>query len=624
MPQVIDATVVNSAYTTSASARPQVLSNGWIVAGVWNGELSSASGVFYFYVDKMDGNGFQPLTQINSYTDGFSSIQAKGTDIYLLRAGGTYARSYKFNALDANGSTQAPDLPSYSYTLIDSGQYGAFSGCSLAINEAGTELHASWSSKNSTYPSSFNARYAKATIDSQTGLPTWGSVEQVTKVNSSGNDIKNPVVIVKSDNTPVIIADQNISTSTNRITAWSFNGSTWSANVIYIGDGYTQSSPSALFVPQSVNGLANGWIWVAWHGTDSTDTAVNNIRASYSDDGGVTWSSMQKLTNGNNYGKYVPTITANLSNEIFVLFESNVAGSSYRSVEKIKNSNGVWGNVVEADYREINTPSPSALFDPTFSLNFSEPLFIYKGFAKVGFYGTWTTTEISVTPGHLGEVTDPNALLTYSITTDGTMSTITEKVNGEIIRTVDANSGESLIAGLTQAEWDSVRFGRYADVTGGSNTLTIEMGEESWTYTFDKRPASDADVLSAVKAVKDSQEVYLPSVKAKLASAVRSKGGSVNDADSFEAMVNAVGGIPGKKWASGTSTTRNVTGLAFKPTLIMMYTTNNFQGMYSSSDSINSGFNQGSQVTNLFTVNSSGFSWGSVAAQTTFIWWAFE
>jgi hypothetical protein len=42
-------------------------------------------------------------------------------------------------------------------------------------------------------------------------------------------------------------------------------------------------------------------------------------------------------------------------------------------------------------------------------------------------------------------------------------------------------------------------------------------------------------------------------VKNELASAVQSKGGTVNDTDSFDAMVSAVDGIPlGNNYASGT------------------------------------------------------------------------
>ncbi|MNT01066.1 hypothetical protein D3C72_1355180 [compost metagenome] len=36
---------------------------------------------------------------------------------------------------------------------------------------------------------------------------------------------------------------------------------------------------------------------------------------------------------------------------------------------------------------------PSALYDPTF--DFDTPLFVYKGAAKVGFYGTWKITGVT-------------------------------------------------------------------------------------------------------------------------------------------------------------------------------------------------------------------------------------
>jgi hypothetical protein len=117
--------------------------------------------------------------------------------------------------------------------------------------------------------------------------------------------------------------------------------------------------------------------------------------------------------------------------------------------------------------------------------------------------------EISVPEGHLGEFTNGDNLLTYAITGDD-LTTITEKVNGVVVDTKEAVSGQELSVSLTEARWGAIRFGKYADATGGKNTLTIEMGDQKWTYTFDKRLATDADILSAVKAAKDVSETITP------------------------------------------------------------------------------------------------------------------
>lgn len=90
-------TVVASAYTTSASARPQRLSNGWMMTCEWNG-----SDILYFQVDKQDGNGFVQLcyATTSSWDAGFSII-SKGTMVYVLGAKVANSANYftKFDAL---------------------------------------------------------------------------------------------------------------------------------------------------------------------------------------------------------------------------------------------------------------------------------------------------------------------------------------------------------------------------------------------------------------------------------------------------------------------------------------------------------------------------------------------
>lgn len=728
MPTINDTTVVASAYTTSSSARPQRLSNGWIVTA----EMDSTK--VYFQVSKDNGQTFQSFGYwTTSGTQSFSMV-AKGTLIYLLVTQNTNSIYYAtFDVLLQTGST----LIGNTNTSVDVSQT-AFSGCSLAIDSTGTYLHACWSSKNATYPNSFNIRYAKGTIASD-GSVTWGTVVQITANNMAGTDDKNPVIFTKSDNTPTIICESK--QANYYIASYSFNGSIWGYHSIYSIATYSQSSPSAIFVPQSVNGLASGRIHCSWYGYDATDTTKFNIRYSYSDDLGVTWSAMAKLTSGNVYSQLDPSITTNKNNEICVVYCGNdVASPTYTNIMKIKNISGTWGGITKITTNTTSQATfPSTLYDPTF--NYTEPLFIYQNLqtTKVGFYGTWTVTTISVTQGSIGTKADKTNLLSYNIVTNGTMSTITESVNGVSVGTKTATSGQSLITGLTQAQWDNVKYGKYtapfpigtnllpdinswtldagttrisansfrtsssekyvgirialnnlvigctyivnfnlaittgtgwvrvydgitnngavllstntSNVTNSysftsisnsvyinltnfntasipsdmifsnismlqatvNNTLMVKMGTDTFTYTFDKRLATTDDITSAMKAVADTQSTFLPSVKAKLGSAIRAKGGSVNDTDSFDVIQNAIMSDIKKKWAKGTATSvvnkLTVSGLAFIPTHVRWYLDGNNYGASQKGDvNVTNCISNVGQAQTPNTYDSSGFT----------------
>lgn len=535
MPTITDATVIAQAYDTSGNGGRKIayLSNNWIVS------VTKTTNYFYFYVDKRDGNGFVPLCYVynsNIVAGNDIAIISKGTSVLAIYGYSTTAIHSVF--FDAS-TVQNVDIYS-SHGVVDITQ-SALGNVSLAINEAKTELHAAWASKNATYPNSFNIRYAKGTINAD-GTVTWGAVEQRTAVNASGLDIKNPSIIINSRELPVIICDYNNGTSANYIYAIrysSYDGSS-TTSIVYQSNGYAQLSPSAIYVPQSISGLANGLSAVAWHGVDTTNTTTNYIRFSKSTDGGVTWSTAQRLIVGTN-----ASLTANRAGKLFITYED--AGVTKR-IESTNNGD-TWSSAITVG----TGTNPSTLFD--LNITMGTPLTIRKGTSSVLFSGSWTVTSISVTPGDIGQLTDKNALLTYSITTDGTMSTITEKINGTVVNTRTTTSGQAVKLGLTQAQWDAIRFGRYSNTTGGRNTLTIEMGTDKWTYTFDKHLATDADVLSAVKATKDANEVYLPSVKKQLADAINAKGGSVSASADWMAMIAGIRGVSlGRKWASGTAT----------------------------------------------------------------------
>jgi hypothetical protein len=388
---VTDATVVNQAYDTSGNGGRKLvrLENGWVVALV-SDSSTSAKHVARLFVSKDNGLTFNQLCLVEHATNAFKypNIQSKGNTVYLVGVRTTSPHEARLFVINAE-------------TVVNENVYGAggtlifsdteFQSTSLLID--GESIHLSASTKNPSYPNSFNIRYAKGTINGD-GSVTWGSVEQVTIQNGTSNvGVYEPSITLNASGDPVIVAIKDSSGRHDYVHSYIKSGGTWSYYTIQeaVMD-MTQSSPSAIFVPQSVNGLANGRIWVAWHGKDSTDDNYNNVRVSYSDDGGATWSTMQKLTSGNATTQWYASITCNPDNKVSVVFYG-AADSPYLDLRSIHNINGTWGAI-----NNIKTSvtgaliDPSTLFDPTFTFDFDGPLFIYQDgeSSKVGFYGTWT------------------------------------------------------------------------------------------------------------------------------------------------------------------------------------------------------------------------------------------
>ncbi|EDK33945.1 phage tail protein [Clostridium kluyveri] len=379
---VTDATVVNQAYDTSGNGGRKLvrLSNGWLVASC----LCSTSQI-KFYIDKRDGNGFIPSCTIYAGAAISSwAIQSKGNIIYGIHCTTSSKGSvctFNFDATTIGTTTIDTSLTAYS---IDSTQTDTEGGCSLVVDSTGNYLHAAWSSKNSTYPNSFNIRYCKGTINSD-GSVTWGSVRQVTSINASDYNITTPTIILRQDNNPGIISSY-VSSSANYIRFDYYDGTEWHTGEIqiYSGGAYAQSNPCAIFVPQSINGLANGRIWVSWVSGDSSDN--NAIGVSYSDDNGATWSSRTKLS-GSIF--YAPTIAFNTDNEGFILCYNNDS-NIYRTTWDASTG---WSGVVSI-ISGGGKQYPSAIGE---IFNFTIPLFIYKdgqtGQIGVKFRGRWTVGE---------------------------------------------------------------------------------------------------------------------------------------------------------------------------------------------------------------------------------------
>lgn len=687
MSEIIDATVVDQPYDMSGNGGRKLvmLENGWLVA-----VLKASTTRIDFYVSKDNGETWNLLCyQDGAQSADFPAIESYGTTIYfLVTRTGNRTSFATFDATLMNGQN-IYDLVNFIITE------SASQNNTLVVNGDGTELHAAWASRNSTYPNSFNIRYVKGMINDD-GSVSWGVVEQVSTDNTSNVHTQNPSIVVNGFGYPIIICERYTNGAFYNIFSYYYNGSTWSYREVYYGGVYNQSFPSAIFVQQEIaikNSMfasaTQGVIVVFWHGGDNTET-TNHVRVSYSLDGGVTWSAMEKLTNGSQRRWYVSP-TFNKNGVIDVLFSAH--DSTNEQVAKITN-NGTWGALtfVTNLTTTVNSPTyPSTLVDD--SLNTTTPLFIYKDSSKVGFYGTWTTTEISVPQGDIGIKTDKSNLLTYSITSDE-MSEITEKINGEVISRKTLSSGEETQVSLTQEQWDKIKYGKYApnwnniipefDATsfqyfnnsyaedrvslvvfdegeaGGyvpvipnkkycfrfthfsddinldfyvssgnyldgvyeevkshinerinlntgkslednfkeytfvpesnyvfikfsawgwgnydeasimymslvnsfiDNTLAIEMGENKWEYTFDKRLADDANIHEIVKATKEANEIVLPTKKTKIVEAINEIGGNANDDDDLEELADRIRILDGSimRYASGTCTSSTAT-----------------------------------------------------------------
>ncbi|MED1726213.1 Ig-like domain-containing protein [Brevibacillus parabrevis] len=295
-------TVVNAAYDTSGNGGRKLvkLSNGWLVAAV----VDTTNGKVLFYKSTDNGQSWAALCNYSTVMS--VSIASYGTKVYFVgRDSGNASVKYgNFDAATVANTTLTP-------TVIESGSNIAGNGVTLAINSIGTELHVAYSGTVSAYPNSYNIRYAKGTIDGS-GNVTWGSVMQVTTVNTSGNDFKNPAVVVKDNGFPAIITGYAATgVGTYRIYAYSFNGSSWSGVFIYDVTTYAQSNPCAV-----VDG--NGVIHVVWHGLES-GSSYQAIRYAKSSDGGATWSAMLKISFGNADRKN-PVIAVDNSNKLTVLY----------------------------------------------------------------------------------------------------------------------------------------------------------------------------------------------------------------------------------------------------------------------------------------------------------------
>lgn len=289
--------------------------------------------------------------------------------------------------------------------------FSAAGGCSIEVNHEDTELHVSWSSKDTSNPNAFNIRHSKGIINALDGDVAWGSSENVTTTNTSTSGYASPSTVINGSGQAVVLFTQTTSNNSRIDTKIRLGDNNWGAHtVVYGGGSYTQLSPSAIFAPQRINGLANGLIATAWHGYDATHPSTFYIRFSKSIDGGANWSGMQKLVAGQN-----ASVTADKNGNLYIEYERS--GNTYF----IKSTNN--GDSWSAETLKGVGVNPSTLYDT--NLGFTKPLSIRKSTSSVVLNGTWQETA---------ETPALTARVVYNILSTDYVGTFVKKIGATAVQ----------------------------------------------------------------------------------------------------------------------------------------------------------------------------------------------
>ncbi|KAB8126892.1 exo-alpha-sialidase [Gracilibacillus oryzae] len=366
-------TVVAQPYSTAGNGGRKLvsLSNGWLVAVVEYDNYYSKA-----YISKDNGATWEFYGDVEESLSEVS-VASNGTMVYIF--GTRYKGNFRIHRFDA---TSAPSvIPSISVIGNNVVETGA---TSLAIDPTNGHLHAALSTKNVTYPNSFNILYSKSTD----GGSTWSAVEQVTTLNMTGGyNFNSPSLVIRSGY-PYILVDLNDGASDSDIFVFTkafttklnrYTKSDWGNTRVYQGD-FDQSTPSAVVDKDGV-------IHVAWRGRGRTWV----IMYSKSIDGGITWSSERIISENLDNTSSVPSITVDKENNLFVLYDHYRSGRDTYLVKSIDSGNN-WSNPVNLVDGGYNS---STLYDPTFSGVFGDrPPLIYQTYMRVEYIGTYTTNNV--------------------------------------------------------------------------------------------------------------------------------------------------------------------------------------------------------------------------------------
>lgn len=649
MPNLKDKLVVGHQYAINTNGRKLLrLGNGWLVAILTNINVYPTDGRdARLYVSEDNGETwyFQSAwgftTILNAYNINASGV-AVGNRVYIVYSAndGTYMQCYDFNTASWwNNSRRIESIGSGSEHI------------SITANEEGTQLHVALQMVKTA--SNDRHRYYSIPIqpDGTISLGNLTSAQVFVGANSSATYYYADIAL-RSDGSPIIFAtrkhdSQGWDVLCNYMTDGAFKTDSSDPrndgySIFNSPIAYTQARPSALSVP----GVG---IMVAWHGLDDVDATTEYIRFAKSTDDGASWPMVQKIVPGKN-----PSLTANRDGHLFIGYENE--GTVW--VVTSKDEGSTWSSPISIGAGTF----PSTLVDRT-TPYVREPFMIRQSSEGVSFSANWTKYTVSPESSYIGVKTTGENFFTYTVTSEGEIPLLTEKLNGVTLRTYQPANGKTEVINLSDETWESLAFGKYATANGDRHTVTLQMLDNVWSYTFEKQLPLDADILTSTKAVKDSQEVFLPAVKSEIARSLTFKGINASNTDTFEELADKVGTLGGKRWASGTvsnttatlaftyangsSATLNyiaVSGLTFTPSLILIYGINTNSYSFLTPTSL---YTQGGGESRILTgnydvahtqslavhnirlsgnayVNNSGFLLPNPRSNSQFNWIAFE
>lgn len=332
--------VVNQAYSTRGNGgRKVVYHEGFVYSAVRDNTV-----IKIYKTDMTNGESTLIRTGSDYSSTSISwSMAIAGDKIHFVQTAGTTNIVYNRIALD--GTFEGG-------VTLDSSQT-ALGECSLSVNELSgkDKITACWTSKNSTYPNSFNIRAIQGVISD--GLVTWGSVDQITNINTSGQDFISLTSTYTGNNFPYILSIRNSNGTYSGLqyshhgTSWNDGFAQWLSNTSYAQDGIT-----AEFIPSNIaskinSNYSNGLIVLAWHGVDS-DVVQNNIRLKTSKDNGNTWFSFGKVQDkldSKSISQAFPSLSYNSKGYVFVTCHSGEksGGTRYDIAQYKRNLIG-WEN----------------------------------------------------------------------------------------------------------------------------------------------------------------------------------------------------------------------------------------------------------------------------------------
>lgn len=331
-----------------------LLENGWIVAA------TKSVGSYKLHVNKNDENGFVPLCNLTDaaiVANNDIAIASNNNNVYVIATHGNNVIRYL--KIDALTQENVNLYSGSSFSIIETGQT-ALRNLSIQINKLTNELHATWSSRNATYGSSNNIRYAKASLNNE-GVATWSTPLQISSLNTGGVDLTNPSVVLYESKARLVCVFKI--SSEYRIVSFSedltpqqgddlYRSSIlWGLRIIYQPGTYLQTFNSATID-------ANGVIHAVFSGYNAQDNVNLNLLYSSSNDGGNVWTETQRIGLGSK-----GTITASSNGDIFVAYES--ADSVY--FVKRASTENTWSTPTVI----ANGTSPSILDDNT--LTYTNP-----------------------------------------------------------------------------------------------------------------------------------------------------------------------------------------------------------------------------------------------------------